>query len=98
MVRTSGDKTSHLSPLLDNSAKYNDPVPLVYGTGWLKAPVIFARNDGNLTHMEALLGMGTIQSVMKIVVNDVEIPTGSARPGHDDNGLVQRRDQRQPTR
>jgi hypothetical protein len=74
MVRTSGDKTSHLSPLLDNSAKYNDPVPLVYGTGWLKAPVIFARNDGNLTHMQALLGMGTIQSVMKIVVNDVEIP------------------------
>jgi Putative phage tail protein len=49
-------------------------VPLVYGTGWLKAPVIFARNDGNLTHMEVLLGMGTIQSVMKIVVNDVEVP------------------------
>jgi hypothetical protein len=74
MVRTSGDKTSHLSPLLDNSAKYNDPVPLVYGTGWLKGAVIFARNDGNLTHMEALLGMGAIQSIMKIVVNDVEIP------------------------
>src|SRR5581483_11578163 len=50
MVRTSGDKTSHLSPLLNNSAKYNDPVPIVYGTGWLKAPVIFSRNDGNLTH------------------------------------------------
>src|SRR5437868_5249817 len=75
MVRTSGDKTSHLSPLLDNSAKYNDAVPIVYGTGWLKSPVIFARNDGNLTHMEVLLGMGTIQSVMKVVVNDVEIPT-----------------------
>ncbi len=74
MVRTSGDKTSHLSPLLDNSAKYNDPVPIVYGTGWLKSPVVFARNDGNLTHMEALLGMGTIQNVLKIVVNDVEIP------------------------
>jgi len=42
--------------------------------GWLKAPVIFARNDGNLTHMEALLGMGTIESIIKIVVNDVEIP------------------------
>ncbi|MBV9301364.1 MAG: phage tail protein [Acidobacteriaceae bacterium] len=74
MVRTSGDKTSHVSPLLDNSAKYNDPVPIVYGTGWLKAPVIFARNDGNLTHMEVLLGMGTIQNVLKVVVNDVEIP------------------------
>ncbi|HZQ50629.1 MAG TPA: phage tail protein [Bryobacteraceae bacterium] len=74
MVRTAGDKTSHVSPLLDNAAKYNDPVPIVYGTGWLKAPVIFSRNDGNLTHMEALLGMGTIQGVLKVVVNDVEIP------------------------
>lgn len=75
MVRTSGDKTSHLSPLLDNAAKFNDPVPLVYGTGWLKAPVIFARNDGNLTHMEVLLGAGPVQSVLKVVVNDVEVPS-----------------------
>ena len=73
-VRTAGDKTSHLSPLLDNSAKFNDPVPLIYGTGWLKAPVIFSRNDGNLTHMEVLLGVGSIQGVLKVVVNDIEIP------------------------
>lgn len=82
-VRTSGDKTSHLSPLLDNSAKYNDPVPLVYGKGWLKAPVIFSRNDGNLTHMEVLLGMGvigtdTFDGVLKLVVNDVEIPKAAS--------------------
>jgi Putative phage tail protein len=76
MVRTSGASTSHLSPILDDAAKYNDAVPIVYGTGWLKALVIFGRNDGNLTHMEALLGMGTIQGVMKVVVNDVEIPLG----------------------
>ena len=74
LVRTSGAKTSHLSPVLDDAAKYNDAVPIVYGTGWLKAPVTFARNDGNLTHTEALIGMGTIQSVLKVVVNDVEIP------------------------
>ena len=78
MVRTAGAKTSHLSPVLDNSAKFNDPVPIVYGTGWLKTPVILARNDGNLTHMEVLLGMGTIQGVLKVVVNDVEIPLASA--------------------
>jgi hypothetical protein len=78
LVRTSGDKTSHLSPLLDNSAKFNDPVPLVYGTGWLKAPVIFARNDGNLTHIDVLLGLGPIStsSPLKVVVNDIEIPAG----------------------
>src|SRR5581483_701756 len=74
MVRTAGASTSHLSPLLDDAAKYNDAVPIVYGTGWLKAPIVFARNDGNLTHIEALLGMGTIQGVLKLVVNDVEIP------------------------
>src|SRR5579875_2022618 len=75
-VRTSGSKTSHLSPLLDNSALYNDPVPLVYGTGWLKAPVIFSRNDGDLTHMEVLLGLGALQTmpqgptVLKTVASD----------------------------
>ena len=77
-VRTSGDKSSHLSPLLGNSAKYNDSVPVVYGTGWLKTPVIFARNDGNLTHMEVLAGLGPITSVLKVVVNDVEIPQTTA--------------------
>ena len=76
LVRTAGDKTSHLSPLVDNTAKYNDPVPMVYGTGWLKAPVIFARNDGNLTHLEVLIGLGKISAVLKVVVNDVEIPMG----------------------
>jgi hypothetical protein len=73
-VRTSGDRSSHLSPLIDNSAKFNDPVPLVYGTGWLKAPIIFARNDGNLTHIEVLLGVGAMEGVLKTVVNDVEVP------------------------
>ncbi|MBV8573062.1 MAG: phage tail protein [Acidobacteriaceae bacterium] len=80
-VRTAGATTTHPSPLQENSAKYNDPVPLVYGTGWIKALIIFSRNDGNLTHMEALLSMGTIQGVMKVVVNDIEIP--QAVPGHD---------------
>jgi Putative phage tail protein len=74
LVRTYGEKVGHLSPVLDNSAKYNDFVPMVYGTGWLHAPVIFARNDGNLTHMEVLLGQGVIDSVLKVVVSDVEIP------------------------
>jgi hypothetical protein len=80
-VRTSGDKTSQLSALIDNTAKYNDAVPIVYGIGWLKSPVIFARNDGNLTHMETLLGLGPITSVLKVVVADIEIPV--AIPGQD---------------
>ena len=74
LVRGANDKTSHLSAVIDNTAKANDAVPLVYGTGWLKAPIVFSRNDGNLTHMEVLLGLGIIQGVLKVVVNDVEIP------------------------
>jgi hypothetical protein len=78
LVRGAGDKTSHLAAVIDNTAKANDAVPLVYGTGWLKAPVVFARNDGNLTHMEVLLGLGQIAGVLKVVVNDVEIPAAAS--------------------
>lgn len=77
-VRSHGEKGTHLSPVLANSARYNDFVPLVYGTAWCKPPVIFARNDGNLTHMEVLLGMGEIEGVVKVVVNGIEIPEGQA--------------------
>jgi len=41
-----------------NQARYNDYVPMVYGTAWYYPPVVFARNDGNLTRMEVLLGVG----------------------------------------
>jgi hypothetical protein len=74
LVRGATDKQSHASAIIDNTGKANDAVPIVYGTGWLKAPVVFARNDGNLTHMEVLLGLGQIAGVLKVVVNDVEIP------------------------
>jgi hypothetical protein len=78
LVRGAADKTSHVSAIIDNTGKANDAVPIVYGTGWLKAPVVFARNDGNLTHMEVLLGLGQISGVLKVVVNDVEIPAYSS--------------------
>lgn len=75
-VRSFGESGSHLSPLIDNLAAYNDFVPLVYGTAWYQPPVVFARNDGNLTRMETLLGMGEMDSVIRVVVNDIEIPEG----------------------
>ena len=78
LVRGFGQKTRELSAVQENTAKYNDPVPVVYGTGWIKAPIVFARNDGNLTHMEVLLGAGVMQGVLKVVVSDVEIPAGVA--------------------
>lgn len=75
-VRTYGDKSWHTSALAVNEARYNDFVPLVYGTAWYTAPVVFARNDGNLTRMEVLLGIGEMAGVLKVLVNGVEIPAG----------------------
>ena len=75
-VRSFGESGSHLSPIIASEARYNDFVPLVYGTAWYQPPVVFARNDGNLTHLEVLLGMGQIAEILKVVVNDVEVPEG----------------------
>ena len=78
LVRSFGEHGSHLSPLVDNQVLYNDFVPLIYGTAWYQPPIVFARNDGNLTRMEVLLGMGEIEGVITVVVNDVEIPLAVA--------------------
>jgi hypothetical protein len=84
LVRGFGEKSLQLSAPNSNEAKYNDVVPLVYGTGWLEPPVSLARNDGNLTRMEVLLCAGEIQGVEKVVVNDIEIPVGET--GRDMTG------------
>jgi hypothetical protein len=76
VVRSYGESGSHLVSPVENEAKYNDFVPLIYGTAWYQPGVIFARNDGNLTHMEVLLGMGEIEGVLKVLVNGIEIPAG----------------------
>ncbi len=75
-VRSYGEKGWHVSNPLENQALYNDFVPLIYGTGWYQPPVVFARNDGNLTRFEVLLGAGELSAVLKVVVNDVELPLG----------------------
>ncbi|MEO7649901.1 MAG: phage tail protein, partial [Bryobacteraceae bacterium] len=76
LVRSYGEKGSHVSAVAENEARYNDFVPLVYGTAWHSPLIVFARNDGNLTRMEVLLSMGEIESVLAVLVNDVEIPLG----------------------
>jgi hypothetical protein len=77
-VRSHGEGGSHASPVEANEARYNDFVPLIYGTAWIDPLVVFSRNDGNLTRMEALLALGEIHQVLKVLVNNVEIPAGVA--------------------
>ncbi len=75
-VRSHAQRDQHDAALVANEARYNDFVPLLYGTVWVEPPVVFARNDGNLTRMEVLLGHGNINQVLKVIVNNVEIPAG----------------------
>jgi hypothetical protein len=75
-VRAYGAKTSQTSAVSVNAARYNDYVPMIYGTAWYTPPLVFGRNDGNLTRMEVLLGLGEIHGVLTVLVNDVEIPAG----------------------
>ena len=77
-VRTTGESGSHLSPVSINTARYNDFVPLIYGTAWFAPDIVFARNDGNLTRMEVLLGMGPVSNVYTVLVNNIAVPQGHA--------------------
>jgi hypothetical protein len=86
LVRGAGQKNYSLSAVQDNTAAYNDFVPLVYGTQWHVPDVVFLRNDGNLTRMEVLLGMGEIAGVLTVLVNDVEIPQGVSGVGMTSTG------------
>ncbi len=78
LVRSYNEQGRHWTPVQDNVARYNDFVPLLYGTAWYTPEIVFARNDGNLTRMEVLLGMGQISNVLTVVVNGINIPAGKA--------------------
>lgn len=75
-VRSAGEKGTHLSAVSINETRYNDFVPLLYGTAWYAPSIVFARNDGNLTRMEVLLGVGEMQAIHKVLVNNIDIPIG----------------------
>ncbi len=83
-VRSAGSKSTQQSVVQDNEARYNDFVPLIYGTGWYYPGIVFGRNDGNLTYFEVLLGSGQMTNVTTVLVNDIEIPIG--RPGANMTG------------
>ena len=76
VVRGAGQATTQLSAVQQNTASYNDFVPLVYGTQWTLPDVVFSRNDGNLTRMDVLLGMGRIQGILMVLVDGIQIPQG----------------------
>ena len=78
LVRGAAQKDRSLSSVALNETRYNDFVPLLYGTNWSEPPVVFARNDGNLTRFEVVLSAGEIHRVVKVLVNNIEIPAAVA--------------------
>lgn len=74
LVRSAGEAGRHVSNATENLTRYNDFVPMIYGTAWYEPPIVFAKNDGNLTRMEVLLGANQMQGVLRVVVNGIEIP------------------------
>ncbi len=75
LVRPAGGNVQ-ASAISLNTALYNDFVPMVYGTAWYAPPIVFARNDGNLTRMQVLLGIGEMQAPLIVLVDELQIPLG----------------------
>ena len=83
-VRPFGSPGFIKSAVGDSAARYNDHVPIVYGTVWMEPVVTVLRNDGNLTRVQALVSFGRVEEVQRVVVNDFEIPHAVA--GQDMTG------------
>lgn len=65
--------------------KYGDPVPLIYGTAWVEPPVVNNLGDGeNTSRFEVLVGYGEVDRIVRVVVNDKEVP---AATGMDHSSL-----------
>lgn len=62
-VRPFGSPFFIKSPVYGTAARYNDHIPLVYGTAWTEPVITVLRNDGNLTRMEAVISLGRISAV-----------------------------------
>lgn len=62
-------------------AKPGAYVPLVYGTQWVTPKIANVEGDGNSTRFECVLSYGQIGNVLKVIVNDFEVPCATAWDG-----------------
>lgn len=58
----------------NNTARYGDPVPDLYGKTWAKPIVISSAPGGNFLKVEALLCDGSIGWIWRVIVAGVDIP------------------------
>lgn len=57
-----------------NETRWGAPIQMVYGTAWVDAIVMPTFGDGNSTRFEAIVCLGEVQSILRVVVNDIELP------------------------
>lgn len=84
LVRPHGERSARWSDAVEGKARSNDPIPLHYGTGWVRALVNFSRSDGNLTHYELVIATGPMEKVHKLLADGMEVPPG--QPGRNMSG------------
>jgi hypothetical protein len=65
-----------------SASLYGDPLPVMLGEGWMEAPVLVMRQDGNYTRVEIALCLDHIDTGYeatrrtRVVVNGIELPAG----------------------
>ena len=82
-VTAYGAKSSTLITNTLSSAVMGQPIPVVYGTGWINAKPIATVGDGNYTRFETVAALGPLSYVLNFVVNGEQLspannPDGSS--------------------
>jgi len=82
-VTAYGAKSSTLITNTLSSAVMGQPIPVVYGTGWINAKPIATVGDGNYTRFETIAALGPLSYVLNFVVNGEQLspannPDGSS--------------------
>lgn len=63
-------------------AKYNDVIPIVYGTGRVSCKILFSQT-ANDTRGQAVVCEGPVQSITNMIIGTETIPFNAAYPHHD---------------
>lgn len=56
-----------------NEGKYNDYVPIGWGTYWIDPVVLNISGDANFTAMDVLLGVGPFTNIRHVICNDIDV-------------------------
>lgn len=65
-----------------NWAKYNDVIPLVYGTARVSCKIMFSQT-ANDTRGQAIVCEGPVNSISNMIIDSEAIPFNAAYPHHD---------------